>query len=53
MAVPDGSYDVVARFNGGANAGHTVIVDGEWELSPPPTLPQKATWEMLPLGRSL
>ncbi len=23
------SYDVVARFNGGANAGHTVVVDGK------------------------
>lgn len=22
------NYDVIARFNGGANAGHTVIVDG-------------------------
>jgi adenylosuccinate synthase len=23
------SYDIVARFNGGANAGHTVVVDGK------------------------
>lgn len=23
------SYDIVARFNGGSNAGHTVIVDGK------------------------
>lgn len=23
------SYDLVARFNGGANAGHTVVVDGK------------------------
>lgn len=25
----DCSYDIVARFNGGANAGHTVVVDGK------------------------
>jgi adenylosuccinate synthase len=23
------NYDLVARFNGGANAGHTVVVDGK------------------------
>lgn len=24
-----GKYDIVARFNGGANAGHTLVVDGK------------------------
>jgi adenylosuccinate synthase len=22
-------YDIIARFNGGANAGHTLVVDGK------------------------
>jgi adenylosuccinate synthase len=26
---PSRSYDIIARFNGGANAGHTVVVDGK------------------------
>ena len=33
------NYDVVARFNGGNNAGHTVVVDG-----------QKFAFHLLPCG---
>ena len=32
-------YDIVGRFNGGANAGHTVVVDG-----------QKFAFHLLPCG---
>jgi adenylosuccinate synthase len=28
-SLPPRSYDIVARFNGGANAGHTVVVGGK------------------------
>lgn len=34
-----GSYDIIARFNGGANAGHTLVVDG-----------QKFAFHLLPCG---
>lgn len=29
LELTDSSYDVVCRFNGGANAGHTVIAGGK------------------------
>ena len=29
------SYDVIARFNGGSNAGHTLVVDGRQVRFPP------------------
>lgn len=35
----DNSYDVIGRFNGGSNAGHTIVVDGK-----------KFAFHMLPSG---
>ena len=37
--VCDCSYDVIGRFNGGSNAGHTIVVDGK-----------KFAFHMLPSG---
>ena len=37
-------YDIVARFQGGNNAGHTLVVDGEtYKLHLIPSVP---IWEM-------
>lgn len=33
------SYDIIGRFNGGSNAGHTIVVDGK-----------KFAFHMLPSG---